>query len=294
MIIQFINAIPFPDWMSPNVFSIGSFSVKWYGLSYIAGLFAAYLYAKNVCAKKELWIPAGVTRGNALIPNKKLLEDMMFFLLLGIIVGGRIGSVLLYTPELFFQNPLYIFKIWEGGMAFHGGFAGVCAAVWWLSRSRKIELWRLADIAAIGAPLGIFAVRLFGNFVNQELYGRPTDVAWAFIFNSDALSLPRHPSQLYEAALEGIALWLIIRIATHKFKVLTKPGIAAGIFFLGYGAFRFFVEFFREPDAALFGPLTRGMAYSLPMVFIGLAIILWATKRAPVAPKRMADEAAEA
>lgn len=288
-----LNAIPFPDWISPNIFSIGSFSLKWYGLSYIVGIMLALFYAISCVKNKEIWIPKGITRGSAIIPSKVNLDDLMIYTLIGIIVGGRLGSVLLYTPEIIFNDPISIFKIWEGGMAFHGGFAGVCVAVWLFARKTKIELWRVADMAAVGAPLGIFMVRLFGNFVNQELYGRPTNVPWAFIFNSDPNSLPRHPSQLYEAALEGIILWLLIRLATHKFKALTKPGTAAGVFFLGYGVFRIFVEFFREPDAALFGPLTRGMSYSLPMVLIGVLIILWAQRRPPVAPKRLDDAADE-
>ncbi len=293
MLASLINAIPFPDWISPDVISIGSFSVKWYGLSYIAGIWLALIYAISCVKNREIWIPNGITRGNAIIPSKENLDDLMLYALLGIIVGGRLGSVLLYTPEIIFNDPIAIFKIWEGGMAFHGGFAGVCVAVWLFARKKKIEIWRVADMAAVGAPLGIFMVRLFGNFVNQELYGRPTNVPWAFIFNSDPNSLPRHPSQLYEAALEGIALWLFIRLATHKFKALTKPGTSAGIFFLGYGVFRIFVEFFREPDAALFGPFTRGMSYSLPMVLIGLLIIFLAQRRPPVAPKRLADAADE-
>ena len=288
-----INAIPFPDWISPNVFSIGSFSVKWYGVSYIVGIMLALLYAISCVKNREIWIPNGITRGNAIVPSKQNLDDLMIYTLFGIIAGGRLGSVLLYTPEMIINDPIAIFKIWEGGMAFHGGFAGVCVAVWLFARKTKIELWRVADMAAVGAPLGLFMVRLFGNFVNQELYGRPANVPWAFIFNSDPTSQPRHPSQLYEAALEGLVLWLIIRIATHKFKALTKPGIAAGLFFLGYGVFRIFVEFFREPDAALFGPLTRGMSYSVPMVIIGLLIIVWAQRRPPVAPKRLAETADE-
>ncbi|MGB0907170.1 MAG: prolipoprotein diacylglyceryl transferase [Maricaulaceae bacterium] len=290
MLSMLINAIPFPDWISPNIFSIGNFSIKWYGISYIVGIYAAYFYAKNVCSKKELFIPEGVTRGIAQVPNKKFLEDMVFYLLIGIILGGRIGSILLYNTSQYIEDPIRIFKIWEGGMSFHGGFAGVIIAVILLARSRKVELWRVADMAAIGAPLGLFMVRLFGNFFNQELYGRPTDVAWGFIFNSDPLSTPRHPSQLYEAALEGLVLWALIRLASHKFKALTKPGICAGIFFLGYGVFRIFVEFFREPDPIpQFGDITRGMAYSMPLVVVGLAIIIWAKRRPPVGVRYMKD-----
>ena len=287
--IDLIYAIPFPDWISPNVFSIGSFSIKWYGISYIVGITLAYFWTKRACNKVEYWRPEGVTRGTELIPNKRMLEDLFFYCLLGIIVGGRIGSVVLYSPEMITENPLGILKVWEGGMAFHGGFLGVCAAVLFVAKRNKLALWRIADVVAIGAALGIFMVRIFGNFVNQELYGRVTDVPWAFIFNTDQTSLPRHPSQLYEAALEGIAIWAILWFIMSRFKALTKPGICAGAFIWLYGCFRIFVEFFREPDATLFGPLTRGMTYSLPMVIIGAAIVLWAMKRPPVAPKRIAD-----
>lgn len=287
MFIHLINAIPFPDWISPNIFSIGNFSVKWYGLSFIAGIYLALLYAISVTRRKEDWIPASLTRGNAVIPSKTNLDDLMMYALFGIIIGGRIGSVLLYNIDKLLSDPLYVFRIWEGGMSFHGGFLGVCLACFLFSKRTKIELWRVADMAAIGAPIGLFMVRVLGNFFNQELYGRASDVPWAIVFETDSLSLPRHPSQLYEAALEGIALWLIIMLFTRKFKVLTKPGIASGIFILGYGVFRIFVEFFREPDATLFGPFTRGMSYSLPMVIIGLCIILWAARRPAVAPKHM-------
>ncbi len=287
-----INAIPFPDWISPNVFTIGKFSLKWYGLSYIVGIYLALIYAIRCARNRPLWLPNGITRGTAIIPSKAQLDDLMLYTLFGIIIGGRLGSVILYTPEMIVQDPISILKVWQGGMAFHGGFAGVCVAVIIFAKRTKIELWRVADMAAIGAPLGLFMVRLFGNFFNQELYGRVTDVPWAFIFNSDPTSSPRHPSQLYEAALEGIALWLLIRLATHKFKALSKPGTAAGLFFLGYGVFRIFVEFFRMPDAALFGPFTRGMSYSMPMVIIGLLIVFWAQRRPPVAPKRLSEDTA--
>ena len=248
----------------------------------------AYRWAVRTVRKKELWIPEGVTRGVEVIPNKIKLEDFAFFCLLGIMIGGRIGSLILYNPP---ETFLDIFKVWEGGMAFHGGFIGVCIAVWYISRKNNISLWRWADMAAIGAPLGLGAVRL-ANFVNQELWGRPSDVPWAVIFRKDNAGwIPRHPSQLYEAFLEGFMIFIIIWYFTRKKKILTKPGIAAGIFFFLYGLFRFLVEFVREPDASELIPgLTRGMTYSLPMIFIGLAIIWWANKRPPAAAKHMLEE----
>lgn len=284
-----VQAIPFPDWISPDVFSIGKFSIKWYGVSYVLGVLGAYLWARHLTKQKEIWIPNGITRGNDVIPNKRMLEDFVFFALLGIIIGGRIGSVLLYDTAQYIENPIRILQVWKGGMAFHGGFLGVCVALIYMAKTRKISLMRISDVVACGAPIGIGLVRFLGNFVNQELYGRVTDVPWAIIFATDPGSYPRHPSQLYEAGLEGIAIFVILMIAAKKFKALTKPGICAGGFIFLYGVFRMFVELFREPDAALFGPLTRGMTYSLPMVIIGAAIVIWALRRAPVAPKRVTE-----
>ena len=280
-----IDAITFPSWLSEDIFSVGPISLKWYGLSYVIGLFGAYWYATKVVERKDVWISGKATRIPELIPNKEMLSDLMFYCLIGIIVGGRLGFLVFYSPETFLQ-PAEIIKVWKGGMSFHGGFLGVCAAVFFMARQKKLSLWRVADMAAIGAPIGLGAVRLLGNFINQELYGRVTDAPWGMIFPKAPDSLPRHPSQLYEAFLEGLMIWLILRILTTRFKALTKPGLCAGAFILLYGVFRFAVEFVREPDnIPQFEPLTRGMAYSLPMVFVGLAIVIWANRRSPVSPK---------
>ena len=288
--IDLINAITFPDWISPDAISIGSFSVKWYGLAYIAGLYGAYFYAASLVKKRDIWIADVATRQPELVPTKIMLQDLMMYCLIGIIVGGRLGYVALYSPSMFVNAPLDVFKVWQGGMAFHGGFLGVCGAVIYASWKKKLGLARIADMAAVGAPLGLLAVRFFGNFVNQELYGRVTDVPWAFIFSTAPDSQPRHPSQLYEAFLEGIVIFLVLRFLCLKFKALTKPGLCAGMFVLLYGVFRFSVEFVREPDATMFGPLTRGMTYSLPMVFVGLAVVFWANRRTPVSPRRVNPE----
>lgn len=292
MIISLINAIDFPTWLSDTAFTIPfiDWPVKWYGISYLVGIYLAYRWAVRSVAKTEIWRPGSGTRGNEIVPTKTRLEDFAFLCLLGIMLGGRIGYIILYDLKDTLLDPISIFKVWEGGMSFHGGFIGVCLAVWWINRKDKISLWRWADMAAIGAPLGLGSVRL-ANFVNQELYGRATDVSWAFIFRTDPELLPRHPSQLYEAFLEGIVIFLIIWYASRKHKALTKPGLCAGLFFLFYGVFRTFVEFFREPDATLLFGLTRGMAYSIPMIIIGILIVRWAVKRPPVAPKFMTDEA---
>jgi len=290
ILIDMFGAITFPTWIKDEAFSLGPLSVKWYGISYIIGIYGAYFYAASLAKRRDVWIAGGATRKPELVPNKVMLQDLLFYCFIGIIAGGRIGYILFYSTSTIWTAPLDIFKVWDGGMSFHGGFLGVCAAVFYTRWRRKLDLWRIADVTAIGAPLGLLAVRFLGNFVNQELYGRVTDVPWGFIFSTAPDSQPRHPSQLYEAFLEGIVIFLVLRFLCIKFKALTKPGICAGAFILMYGAFRFFVEFFREPDATLFGPLTRGMTYSLPMVFVGLAIVLWASRRSPVSPKRLDDD----
>ncbi len=283
-----INAIIFPSWLKDEAFGLGPLSIKWYGLAYIIGIYGAYYYATRICARDDVWKSGQVTRIPELIPSKLMLQDLMFYCLLGIIIGGRLGYILFYSTSTIWTAPLDIFKIWTGGMSFHGGFLGVCAAVTYMSWRNKLTLMRIADVTAIGAPIGLGLVRLT-NFINQELYGRVTDVPWAFIFPKAPDSQPRHPSQLYEAFLEGLVIWLVLRILCTRFKALTKPGTCAGAFIALYGLFRFSVEFVREPDATLFGPLTRGMAYSLPMVFIGLALFIWAQKRPPVSIKRPAS-----
>ncbi len=287
--LDLIQAIPFPDWINPDAIKIGKFSVKWYGISYIIGIYAAYYYAMRVCKRKDIWIVGGAARKPELIPSKTMLQDLMFYCLLGIILGGRLGYILFYSTETIWTAPQDILKVWDGGMSFHGGFLGVVAAVFYTKWRKKLDLWRIADMTAIGAPLGLLSVRFLGNFVNQELYGRVTDVPWAFIFNTAPDSLPRHPSQLYEAFLEGIVIFFVLRVLATRYKALTKPGLCAGAFILLYGFFRFCVEFVREPDPiSKFGPLTRGMAYSLPMILVGLLIVIWAWKRSPVSPKRVA------
>ena len=204
----------------------------------------------------------------------------MFYSLLGIIIGGRVGYIALYNTSTIWTSPLDIFKVWQGGMSFHGGFLGVCLAVYYSKLKNKYNLWRLSDLIAIGAPLGLFAVRVLGNFLNQELYGRVTDMPWAMIFSTDPNLLPRHPSQLYEAFLEGLVIFIFLRYIMFKFKALMIPGLCTGFFIFLYGCFRFSVEFFREPDNInQFGILTRGMAYSIPMIIIGALIIYRVTSR---------------
>jgi phosphatidylglycerol:prolipoprotein diacylglycerol transferase len=285
MILELINAIPFPDWISDTALKLGPVSIKWYGLGYVVGAFGAYIWAVRAAEKAAIWKPKSTASGTALVPDRKMLEDFLFFCFLGIFIGGRLGYVFFYDLGGFIEKPLDIIKVWQGGMSFHGGFLGVVAAVVYMAKTRKLPILRIGDMAAIGAPIGLFLVRL-ANFANQELYGRVTDVSWAIIFKDSfgADRLPRHPSQLYEAFLEGIVIFTVLWIATRKFNALTRPGLCCGLFLLMYGTFRIMVEFVREPDASLFGPLTRGMTYSSPMVIIGLIVIFTVLKRAPVAP----------
>lgn len=289
MILSIITAIDFPSWLREDIFTIGKFSLKWYGVGYVVGLFGAYLYAVSLTKRRDVWVQAGPTRIPEVVPTQTMLSDLMFYCLIGIIVGGRLGYVTLYSPETFL-TPLEVLKVWTGGMSFHGGFLGVVAACAYASWKFKIDKFRIGDMASVGAPIGLGIVRLFGNFINQELWGRPTDVPWAMRFPKDPDFLPRHPSQLYEAFLEGLVLFLILRFMTVRYKALTKPGLLFGALMFFYGLFRFGVEFVREPDAIpQFGLLTRGMAYSLPMVVAGAILMLWAYRRAPVSPKRIAE-----
>jgi phosphatidylglycerol---prolipoprotein diacylglyceryl transferase len=276
-------AIPFPD-ISPFLFEIpafqiGSFDIgplglRWYALGYIVGLLLAWRLMLKLVSQPATW-------GGVSPLSKDDIDDFLFYATLGILLGGRIGYVLLYRPEML-VDPLSLLKIWEGGMSFHGGFVGVCLAVIGTAAGRKIPLMALADVAAVASPMGLGLVRC-ANFINQELYGRVTDVPWAFIFKTDPMGLPRHPSQLYQAAMEGLLIFIVLRVATAKFGLLKRRGMAAGLFMILYGTVRNVGEIFRDPDAALIGPLTRGQAYSIPMIIIGLCFVGYALTRKPVA-----------
>lgn len=283
-LIDLFGAIIFPSWLNEDALSIGPLTLKWYGIAYVVGLFGAYMYAARVAEVGKYWLPSNPTRGALIVPNREDLSDLMFYAFIGILVGGRLGYILFYSTDTIWNAPQDIVKVWQGGMSFHGGFLGVCAAIGYAAWRKKTTYMRIADFAAISAPIGLGLVRIT-NFINQELYGRPTEVAWGVIFPKAPDSLPRHPSQLYEAFLEGLVLWLILRILTTRFKAMSKPGLVTGAFVLGYGVFRFGVEFVRTPDnIPQFGMLTRGMAYSLPMILVGLIVVVWAARRDAVKP----------
>jgi phosphatidylglycerol:prolipoprotein diacylglycerol transferase len=268
-------ALAFPA-IDPVALSIGPLSVHWYGLGYVAGILFAWLWAKRLAARPALFggRDSGISAAD--------LDDFVFWSALGIIIGGRLGYILFYDFAGVAANPLRAFAVWQGGMSFHGGFLGCTLAMALFSRRRGLPLWRLFDLVAAGAPVGIGLVRVT-NFINDELWGRATDVPWAVMFPSGG-GIPRHPSQLYEAALEGVMLFIILSMLVFTARRLATPGFIAGAFVAGYGASRIAVEFFREPDAQLgylaFGWLTMGMLLSVPMVLAGLWAMASAGRRA--------------
>ena len=233
-----------------------------------------WLYARRLVANERLW------GGRAAPLTRADVDDLLLWITVGIVVGGRLGNVLFYDPGYYLADPLAILRVWEGGMAFHGGMIGVTLAIVIFGRRRKIPVFALLDIISATAPIGLFLGRV-ANFINGELYGRPSDVPWAMVFPGGGPE-PRHPSQLYEAALEGILLFVVLRLLTHRALSLTRPGLTTGAFVAGYGICRILVEFVREPDPQLeqlVGFLTMGMLLSLPMVLVGAALIVMARRR---------------
>jgi phosphatidylglycerol:prolipoprotein diacylglycerol transferase len=243
------------------------------------------MYFNRLIKNNALWGPKGGQATSPIAPS--ITEDMLFYATLGVIVGGRLGFVILYDPGKFL-DPVSILKTWEGGMSFHGGMIGVSLAVLFVAWRSKIPLLRLADAIAPVAPIGLGLVRL-ANLINGELYGRPYDGPFAMRFPCvrypDLPETLRHPSPLYEAFLEGLVLWVILRIATHYFRSLARPGLTTGLFLFGYGLFRTLVENVREPDTELLFGFTRGMVYSTPMWTIGLVLIIWSLTRKPKGSK---------
>jgi phosphatidylglycerol:prolipoprotein diacylglycerol transferase len=265
--------IAFPVF-DPVAFAIGPFVVRWYALGYIAGIVLGWFYARALIKNEKLWDgPAPVTLLQ--------IDDFILWVTIGIIVGGRTGYVLFYNVFFFIQHPADIFELWKGGMSFHGGFLGCVAAVILFARRNNISILSLGDITCGVAPIGIFLVRL-ANFINSELWGRPADPAlpWAMVFPNGG-PIPRHPSQLYEASLEGIVLFIILAVMI-RMGALKRPGMILGSFIAIYGIARIISEFFREPDPQLgflWGGLTMGMLLSVPMIIAGAIIIAVAWRR---------------
>ena len=273
-----LAALPFPD-IDPVIVQIGPLALHWYGVGYVVGILFAWWYAKRLVADDRLW--AG---GRSPISAADI-DDFLIWAAAGVVLGGRIGYVLFYDLARYLANPLDIVAVWQGGMSFHGGLAGVTVAMIAFALRRGFSPWSLFDVIAAGVPVGFGLVRLT-NFVNSELWGRPTDVPWAFVFPNGGPE-PRHPSQLYEALLEGLVLFLVLRLLTHSALGLRQPGFVAGAMVAVYGASRILVEFFREPDAHIGylagGWLTMGMVLSVPMVLVGLWA-MWRARRAAPDP----------
>jgi phosphatidylglycerol:prolipoprotein diacylglycerol transferase len=263
-------ALPFPNF-DPVLISIGPIAIRWYALAYVGGILLGWWLARRIAADDRLW--------GGRSPIKPIdVDDVIVWVALGIVLGGRLGYVLFYQPAYFAANPLEILVLWRGGMSFHGGFLGTVLALILFARWRGIPIVSLLDLAAIVTPIGLFLGRL-ANFVNGELWGRVTDVPWAVVFPHAGLE-PRHPSQLYEAGLEGILLFAVAIIAMRR-GALARPGLIGGLFVAGYGLTRVFGELFREPDAHIgyfAGGLTMGMLLSLPMILVGLAAIVLARR----------------
>ena len=286
--------IPFPE-ISPDVFSITiagrEFALRWYALAYLAGLLIGWRIIVALMRRPRLW-------GGVAPMRPEQVEELLTWVVVGVILGGRLGFVLFYEPGYYLSHPAEIIKVWQGGMSFHGGFLGVVLAAWAWARRHGIAALRLADALAVAAPVGLLLGRL-ANFINAELWGRPTDAPWGVIFPGEAAqdcpgivgACARHPSQLYEAGLEGLLLGLVLLVLVRR-GGLARPGLALGVFLAGYGLARFVVEFFRQADARFITPdnplghvlggpvwgVTMGQLLSLPMVAVGAGFVLWALR----------------
>jgi phosphatidylglycerol:prolipoprotein diacylglycerol transferase len=264
-------SLAFPS-IDPVMISIGPLPIRWYALAYIAGLVLGWAYARALVRRKAFW-------GGVAAPTPLDIDDLLVYAAVGVIVGGRLGYVLFYNPGHYLAHPAEIFAIWKGGMSFHGGFAGTLLAIYVVAKRKGISVLSLTDVCAAAVPIGLFLGRI-ANFIKPELWGRPTDVTWAMVFPGAGPS-PRHPSQLYEAGLEGFVLFVALFIAV-EFGALRRPGLVAGFFAIGYGVARIICEFFREPDPQLgflFGGATMGMLLSLPLIAAGAALIILSARR---------------
>jgi phosphatidylglycerol:prolipoprotein diacylglycerol transferase len=284
--------LPFPNF-DPIAVHLGPLAIRWYALTYIVGIVIGWWLVLRMLRSKPLWSPPP---WNGKPPaTEEQIGDLVVWIVLGMILGGRLGWVLIYgtllcsvTPDMaaycnglpgdFLAHPIRIIAAWEGGMSFHGGLLGVVLATWFFCRKNKLRFLAIGDILCSYTPLVIFSVRL-GNFINGELWGRVTDVPWAMIFPHGG-PVPRHPSQLYEAATEGLLLLAIMQVAMRVFGAHRRPGLLCAIFFGGYGVFRFICEWFREPDAQFIGPISMGMALSIP-VWAAAGLLAWIALRKP-------------
>lgn len=273
-------ALPFPN-IDPVALQLGPVAIKWYGLAYLAGLLLGWLYIRRLLSEPELW-----TGGRAPFDVAKV-DDLLLYITAGVVLGGRLGFVIFYEPSYYLANPGDIIAVWKGGMAFHGALVGCVIAIWVFARRNGVNPWSTGDLVTAAVPIGLFFGRI-ANFINGELFGRPTTLPWGMVFPEAALHYPdveptpRHPSQLYEAALEGLVLFLMLRLMTHYFGALKRPGLVSGTFLAGYALARSAAELFREPHFAHafnIGPLTPGIVYSIPMLLLGLFVVYLARTR---------------
>ncbi|MCG5479620.1 prolipoprotein diacylglyceryl transferase [Sinorhizobium alkalisoli] len=269
--------LPFPE-IDPVIFTIGPLAVRWYGLAYVAGILLGWFYARRILQRPALW------RNATPALTLTQLDDFLLWAAGGIVLGGRLGYILFYDIDAVLDNPIRAIEIWNGGMSFHGGLLGTTLAMIVFARKHAIAVWSLFDLVAAVVPIGLFFGRI-ANFINGELWGRLSSMPWAVVFPTGG-PFARHPSQLYEAALEGFLLLAVLAYFVYRRKALKNPGLVTGIFTCGYAASRIFVEFFREPDPQLgylFGGwLTMGMLLSAPLALAGIWAILRA-RRAAVA-----------
>lgn len=262
--------IPYPV-IDPVLVDIGPFPIRWYALAYVAGIVLGWFYMKRLCAADRLW---GAVRH----PTPISVDDLVVYVALGIVLGGRLGYVLFYNFSYYVSHPLEIVAAWNGGMAFHGGLIGTAIGMWIFARRAGVGFLSVADGVAAVVPIGLFLGRI-ANFIKPELWGRETDVPWAMVFPGAGPD-PRHPSQLYEAGLEGIGLFVLLAVAI-RLGALKRPGLSTGLFTAGYALARIVSEFFRQPDAQLgflFGGATMGMLLSLPLLAIGLGLVAYALR----------------
>ncbi len=279
--------MPFPE-IDPIAFSLGPLSIHWYGLAYVAGIMLGWYYARQIAGNNKLW------PRDASPITKVQLDDFIIWVALGIVLGGRIGYILFYDLPAVIESPIRAIQIWNGGMSFHGGLTGTTIAMIVFARRNGVPIWSLFDVVSAVVPIGLFCGRI-ANFINGELWGRLTDVPWGMVFCNQYIEktngycpggdFARHPSQLYEAGLEGIVLLLVLALLIYGFRALKTPGFVTGVFVCGYALSRIFVEFFREPDAQLgylLGTnwLTMGMVLSTPMVLLGIWAMLRARRQA--------------
>lgn len=273
MLELILPAIPYPQ-LDPEIIRIGPFALRWYSLAYVMGILLGWLWLIRFTKTHPT-------------PFKRIdIDDFVIWATAGIIIGGRIGYILLYNPKYYYTHPHEILMVWQGGMSFHGGLLGTVIAILWFASKRNINVYRFSDYIACAVPFGLFLGRI-ANFINGELWGRPSKLPWAMIFPGAGLE-PRHPSQLYEALFEGAVLFLVLNYFMFYTKIRNFPGMINGMFFVIYGVFRYGLEFLRTPDEQigyLWGFITMGQALSLPMIGFGLWLVLTSKKRARLTAK---------